>query len=199
MALTQYNNWEPTLDAVSGNMAKEPRVFSHDAFAIVPGAINYSHSNFGLEIVSGGSGYTPNASFKSSPTSGSAAGTGLSIDAMADDNGRVTSISLYPDELSPNYKQLNNAGQGYAVGETLVMGGTGTGFQLKVVNIDIPNTQKRGCCIYIGASAGIPSLSVTMESGRTAVFQTLSAGSILPILVKRVNTAITGNDVIALF
>jgi len=38
-----------------------------------------------------------------------------------------------------------------------------------------------------------------MESGRTAVFQTLSAGSILPILVKRVNTAITGNDVIALF
>jgi hypothetical protein len=38
-----------------------------------------------------------------------------------------------------------------------------------------------------------------MESGRTVVFETLSAGSILPILVKRVNTAITGNDVIALF
>jgi len=199
MALTQYNNWEPTLDAVSGTMAREPRVFSHDAFAIVQGAINYSHSNFGLEIVSGGSGYTANATFKSQPTSGSAAGTGLSIDATADDNGVVTSISLYPDELSPNYNSFNNAGQGYAVGETLVMSGVGTGFQLKVVNIDIPNTQKRGCCIYIGASAGIPSLSVTMESGRDVVFETLSAGSILPILVKRVNTAITGNDVIALF
>jgi len=188
-----------TLDAVSGTMAKEPRVFSHDAFAIVQGAINYSHSNFGLEIVSGGTGYTPNTLFKSQPTSGSAAGTGLSIDATTDANGVVTSISLYPDELSPNYNSFNNAGQGYAVGETLAMSGVGTGFQLKVVNIDIPNTQKRGCCIYIGASAGIPSLSVTMESGRDVVFETLSAGSILPILVKRVNTAITGNDVIALF
>ena len=199
MALTQYNNWEPTLDAVSGTMAKEPRVFSHDAFAIVQGAINYSHSNFGLEIVSGGTGYTPNTLFKSQPTSGSAAGTGLSIDATTDANGVVTSISLYPDELSPNYNSFNNAGQGYAVGETLAMSGVGTGFQLKVVNIDIPNTQKRGCCIYVGASAGIPSLSVTIESGRDVVFETLSAGSILPILVKRVNTAITGNDVIALF
>ena len=67
-----------------------------------------------------------------------------------------------------------------------------------ITNIDIPNTQKRGACIYVGA--GIASLELEMESGNTAVFKSVSAGSILPLLVKRVVSGISAtNDVIALY
>jgi len=192
MALTQYNNWEPTLDAVSGTMAREPRVFSHDAFAVVTGAINYSASDKGITITNGGSGYSVGDVLTESAASG---GNGLVLKVLKETGGSVTDFEF--SELTLN--DTTSAGSGYSIGEALTFTGGANNFTATVSNIDIPNTQKRGCCIYIGASAGITSLSVTMESGRTAVFQTLSAGSILPILVKRVNTAITGNDVIALF
>ncbi len=192
MALTQYNNWEPTLDAVSGNMAREPRVFSHDAFAIVQGAINYSASDKGITITNGGSGYSVGDTLTEAAAGG---GSGLVLKVLKETGGVVTDFEF--SELTLN--NTTSAGSGYSIGEALTFTGGDDNFTATVSNIDIPNTQKRGCCVYIGASAGITSLSVTMESGRTAVFQTLSAGSILPILVKRVNTAITGNDVIALF
>jgi len=39
-----------------------------------------------------------------------------------------------------------------------------------------------------------------MESGNNVSFNTISAGTILPILIKRVNTAgLAANDVIALY
>ena len=38
MALTQFNQWEPTLDPVNGVMAQEPRLFAHDAVAV-----SYTH------------------------------------------------------------------------------------------------------------------------------------------------------------
>ncbi len=192
MALTQYNNWEPTLDAVSGTMAREPRVFSHDAFAVVEGAINYSASDKGITITNGGSGYSVGDVLTESAASG---GSGLVLKVLKVTGGSVTDFEFSGFTLN----DTTSAGSGYSIGEALTFTGGANNFTATVSNIDIPNTQKRGCCIYIGASAGITSLSVTMESGRTAVFQTLSAGSILPILVKRVNTAITGNDVIALF
>ncbi len=192
MALTQYNNWEPTLDAVSGTMAREPRVFSHDAFAVVEGAINYSASYKGITITNGGSGYSVGDVLTESAASG---GSGLVLKVLKVTGGSVTDFEFSGFTLN----DTTSAGSGYSIGEALTFTGGANNFTATVSNIDIPNTQKRGCCIYIGASAGITSLSVTMESGRTAVFQTLSAGSILPILVKRVNTAITGNDVIALF
>lgn len=192
MALTQYNNWEPTLDAVSGTMAREPRVFSHDAFAVVEGAINYSASDKGITITNGGSGYSVGDILTESAASG---GSGLVLKVLKVTGGSVTDFEFSGFTLN----DTTSAGSGYSIGEALTFTGGANNFTATVSNIDIPNTQKRGCCIYIGASAGITSLSVTMESGRTAVFQTLSAGSILPILVKRVNTAITGNDVIALF
>ncbi len=192
MALTQFNQWEPTLDPVNGVMAQEPRVFSHDAFAIVQGAINYSASDKGITITNGGSGYSVGDILTESAASG---GSGLVLKVLKVTGGSVTDFEFSGFTLN----DTTSAGSGYSIGEALTFTGGANNFTATVSNIDIPNTQKRGCCIYIGASAGITSLSVTMESGRTAVFQTLSAGSILPILVKRVNTAITGNDVIALF
>ena len=57
MALQQFNDWEPTLEPVNGRQAQEPRVFAHDAHAVVVGAINDSDANHGLNITSFGTGY----------------------------------------------------------------------------------------------------------------------------------------------
>ena len=40
MAKNQFNAWEPGLDGLEGNFQAEPRVFAHDAKAIVVGAVN---------------------------------------------------------------------------------------------------------------------------------------------------------------
>ena len=99
--------------------------------------------------------------------------------------------------------RVTTVGAGYFVGDSLTQASTtsaaGTGFTCDVTNIDIPNTQKRGCCLYIGASAGLTTLTAVMESDNTVTFKTISAGTILPILVKRITTTLDTNDVIALY
>lgn len=99
--------------------------------------------------------------------------------------------------------EVTTVGAGYFIGDSLTVVGTtsvdGSGFTCDVSNIDIPNTQKRGCCLYVGASAGLTSLTAVMESGNTATFKTISAGTILPFLVKRITTTLDTNDVIALY
>ena len=189
MALTQFNQWEPTLDPVNGVMAQEPRVFSHDAVAIVQGAINNSDSNHGITMTSGGTGYDVDMVL----TMTGGAGTGAEVTVKAVSGGVITDY------------EVSTVGSAYAVGNSLTQSGAsapagGTGFTCDVSNIDIPHTQKRGCCIYVGAAAGLPTLNVTMESGNNVSFNTISAGTILPILITRVNTAgLAANDVIALY
>ena len=99
--------------------------------------------------------------------------------------------------------RVTTVGAGYFVGDSLTQASTtsaaGTGFTCDVTNIDIPHTQRRGCCLYIGASAGLTTLTAVMESDNTVTFKTISAGTILPILVKRITTALDTNDVIALY
>jgi len=112
----------------------------------------------------------------------------LRVDAI-DADGKVTDY------------EVTTPGAGYSLGQSLTStsSGSGVGFTCDVTNIDIPNTQKRGCCLYIGASTGLTSLTVVMESGNTATFKTISAGTILPILVKRITSTLTTNDVLALY
>ena len=191
MALTQFNQWEPTLDPVNGVMAQEPRLFAHDAVAVVVGAINNSDSNHGLEVTNYGSGYSVNDVITLSAPAGG--GTTATVTVLAVDAAGI--ITDY---------EMTNVGSTYTINEAFTQGGVapagGTGFAGNVSNIDIPNTQKRGACLYIGAAAGLATLSVVMESGNTAVFNTISGGTVLPILVKRVTTGgLTANDVIALF
>jgi hypothetical protein len=187
MALTQYNEWEPRLDPVNGTEAQEPRVFAHDAVAVVIGAINNSHSNHGITMTSGGTGYTVGMVL----TMTGGAGTGAEVTVLAVDGGVIT-----------NY-EVSTVGSGYVVGNSLTQSGAsapagGTGFTCDVANIDIPNTQKRGACVYVGAA--IATLVVEMESGNTATFKSISAGSILPLLIKRVVSGIAApNDIIALY
>ena len=286
MALTQFNQWEPRLDPVNGVMAQEPRLFAHDAVAVVVGAINNSDSNHGLKVTNYGSGYSVNDVITlSAPAGGgttatvtvskinapevtvlnddliaaattnqtdfvdnsytgtvgvtagystSGAGTGLIITVTVAGNtatkvnvdsvgtgfaagdtititgsggvlGGVTgNLVLTLGKGSITDYEMTNVGSTYTINEAFTQGGVapagGTGFAGNVSNIDIPNTQKRGACLYIGAAAGLSTLSVVMESGNTAVFNTISGGTVLPILVKRVTTGgLAANDVIALF
>ena len=68
---------------------------------------------------------------------------------------------------------------------------------LIVGSIDIPNTQHRGACLYVGVAGNI---GIELESGNTVTFRNVAAGSFLPVLAKRVTSAIavTG-DVLALY
>ena len=197
MALTQFNQWEPTLDPVNGVMAQEPRLFAHDAVAVVVGAINNSDSNHGLEVTNYGTGY--------------AVGDNLVLDTITlstpaagavGDRAVVTVLAIATGGVVSDYS-VTTVGAKYVLNEVVTQAatsGTGVNFTATVSNIDIPNTQKRGACLYIGAAAGLATLTVIMESGNQAVFNTISGGTVLPILVKRVTTGgLAANDVIALF
>ena len=169
MALTQFNQFEPKLAGLEGNMQAEPRVFAHDAVSVTIGAINNSDSNHGLDMTSGGTGYTVDDVLTAA---GSATGTLATI---------------------------SNVGTGYLVGDNLtVTGGTGANdATFDVTNIDIPNTQRRGCCLYIGNSGDV---EVVMESDDSVVFVGAATGAFLPILVKRVVvTNTTATSILALY
>jgi len=173
------------MDGLAGNMMAQPRVFSHDAVAIVQGAINASELDGGVSaLISGGTGYAVGSGVA---TTGGA-GTGLTVNILAVDGDVITSF------------EVAAVGSGYAVGNTITISTGGANATFTVTNIDIPHTQERGCCIYVGAAAGLATLNVTMESGNNVSFNTISAGTILPILITRVNTAgLAANDVIALY
>ncbi len=192
MALTQFNQWEPTLDPVNGVMAQEPRLFAHDAVAVVVGAINNSDSNHGLEVTNYGTGYAVGDTITlSTPAAG-----------VVGDRAVVTVLAIATGGVVSDYS-VTTVGAKYVLNEVVTQAatsGTGVNFAAKVSNIDIPNTQKRGACLYIGAGAGLATLTVIMESGNQAVFNTISGGTVLPILVKRITTGgLAANDVIALF
>lgn len=191
MALTQFNEWEPQLDPVNGRQAQEPRVFAHDAHAVVVGAINNSDANHGISITIAGGGYAVGDTITlSSPAAGGAGDRAVLTVLAVDGAGAITDY------------EVTTPGALYAINEVVLQAATsggGAGFFGAVTNIDIPNTQKRGACVYVGAAAGLTSLTVVMESGNTATFKTVSGGTILPILIKRVTSTITTNDVIALY
>ena len=191
MALTQFNEWEPQLDPVNGRQAQEPRVFAHDAHAVVVGAINNSHSTHGINITNAGINYAVGDTITlSTPTAGAVGDRAVLTVLAVNLVGGVTDY------------EVTTPGALYAINEAVTQAatsGVGVAFTCTVINIDIPNTQKRGACVYVGAAAGLTSLTVVMESGNTATFKTVSGGTILPILIKRVTSTITTNDVIALY
>jgi len=66
----------------------------------------------------------------------------------------------------------------------------------------ISGTENRGVCLYIGAD--MTSITVTMESGNSATFKGIPAGTFLPILVTAVTAAVpsgtlAANDILALY
>ena len=184
MAINQFNNWEPVLDAVNGRMQQEPRVFAHDAVSVTTGAVNTTWGDGGFSISNGGAGFVAgDVGATLTATTGTPA-LEATIDSV--DGGAVTGITI------------TNKGGAYTAGSTLSFtGGTGAGFQISISNIDIPNTQKRGCCLYVGVAG---DYGVMLESGQTVVFKGVAAGSFLPVLAKQVTSGIaTVGDVLALY
>ena len=173
MAINQYNNWEPRLDPVNGRMQQEPRVFAHDAVPVVIGAVNTSAADGGhSSLISGGTGYT--VANGVATTVSPAGGSGLTVNVLAVDAGVVTEF------------EIATVGSGYSVNDVITIDAGGTNATFTITNIDIPNTQKRGCCIYVGDGGTDGRLVVKMESGNEATFVGISAGSFLPILVQEV-------------
>ena len=80
---------------------------------------------------------------------------------------------------------------------------TGTSLNADAADIPFTGAPSRGACLYVGVA--MSSITVTMESGRSATFKGVAAGSFLPILVVAVTGAspVTGaladNDILALF
>ena len=186
MALTQYNEWEPVLDPVNGVMQQEPRVFAHDARVITIGAINNSHSNHGLKVIDKGTTYAPGDVITLTTTGGASIAAEVTVLAVDANDGVI------------DY-EVTNVGAGYSIGDTETDSGAGA-FEAEVINIDIPNTQKRGCCIYIGDISGGTRLDVVMEGGTAPItFNGVVAGSFLPIIVKRVDINTTATSLLALY
>ena len=166
-----------------GNTASQPRVFGHDAVDIVIGAVNTTWSVDGgvSALISGGTGYTA-ASGVATTSSGS--GTGLTVDTIVE-GGVVTSFTV------------NAVGSGYVVGETITISG-GTGATFTVTNIDIPNTEERGCVI-LHTSNSSAEVGLIMESGNPITVRVKAedvVGHQCPLLVKRVTA---GSSLVAIY
>jgi len=168
-----------------GNTAAEPRVFGHDAVDIVIGAVNTTWSVDGgvSALTNGGSGYT---AATGAATTSSGSGTGLTVDTVVD-GGVVTSFTV------------NAVGSGYVVGETItISGGGATDATFTVTNIDIPNTEERGCVI-LHTSQNSAQVSLIMESGNPITVRVKAediVGHQCPLLIKRVTA---GSDLVAIY
>jgi len=203
-----------------GQEYKQPRVFAHDAWSVVIGAINYTwniNTKFpaplnwaGIVVTNAGSGgATPYAVDDTITLSGGSAPGVLTVFAV-DDDGLITDFGFDSTTSS-------NLGAGYAVGDLLIQAGTsgiGAGFTCTVTNIDIPNTQEAGCCLYFSpAAAAAANLTVILESGKydnsigdgyppdaIKKFTLVQPGIFMPILVKQViSTIVAPNDILALY
>lgn len=189
----QFNEWEPTTDGLEGNFQAEPRVFVHDALNVVVGNVS------GLKDLSGGETTSAFVDGAVMATSGGAAGKGLTLKINAS-GGIVTGVEI----IDPG-GQRRAAGAdvanyaAYVIGEVITIASPGAGADATLVvnSTDIPNTQKRGCCLYVGVSL---DLTVVLEGGNQVTFKAVPAGSFLPVLVKKViNTLTDTGDVIALY
>ena len=188
MALTQYNQFDPKLAGLEGNMQAEPRIFAHDAATVVIGAVNNSDSNHGLKVTNFGIGYAVNNTITlSSPGAGGAPNRAVVTVTAISGGGATGPVSNYT---------VTTVGSLYVDNEAFTQAATsggGSAFAGNISNIDIPNTQRRGCCIYSGTSQ---TVQVELESGNTVSFVGVNAGSFLPILAKRL---VTGTNIIALY
>ena len=172
------------MDGLQGNMMAQPRVYGHDAKAIVIGAINTSESNNGFTFV-GGTGFI-SGDIGETMTAATGGATFLITELI--DNGAILGL------------KNTNPGAGYTVGTSInLTGGTGNGASFTPTNIDIPNTQDRGCVVYNGNAE--QTVSLITEAGGAAVDFPLcqpgkTVGDKSPILAKRITA---GSNLLAIY
>ena len=196
-----------------GIMYKQPRVFAHDAWPVVIGAINYTwnmNKQFpgtmdyaGILVTNAGAGYAPTNTITLTMTGTATAAATLIVDTV-DGAGAVTSFHF-------DHTTVANLGIGYSVGDTETDAGPGV-FACTITNIDIPNTQEAGCCLYFSGAAAA-DVSVIMEAGTydgsatigysakiVKTFELVPVGTFMPVMVKQVTSAIaSAGDILALY
>ena len=188
---------------VQANEAAQARVFAHDAFNVVVGALNWSADNGGIKITSGGTGFIDNEEI----TLAAGSGTSAVFVVVEQVGGVVKRVEQkYTAANLGGAGTLYHSGAGYQVSNAIIPGtggGSGINFTAQVTDIDLPNTQERGACIYVGNTQG--NLVVIMESGKRIDFKNVQQGNFLPIQVKQViswttmSTASGATDIIALY
>ena len=99
-------------------------------------------------------------------------------------------------------------GKGYGLGNMVqslpaAPPDTSGGFNGNAASLDLPSTDQRGACLYVGSK--MTSITAKMESGESVTFKGINAGSFMPILVKEITAAVPDsgtyqdNDIIALY
>ena len=190
----QFNQFEPKLDGLAGNFQAEPRVFVHDATNAVLGNVASLHT------LSGGDTASLFVDGTTMATTSSGAGTGLTLNVKATPIvGGVGGVVQGVEIIVAGGLDTVAVTAAYIVGEviTIASPGAGANATLIVGSIDIPNTQTRGACLYIGVAGDV---AVILESGNAVTFSNVAAGSFLPVLVKRVTSTIAATgDILALY
>ena len=191
MALTQFNDWEPKLDGLEGNFQAEPRVFVHDAITASICGINDSHPTHGITMTSGGINYAVNDRITIVTGTGFGAVVGdRAVLVVTDIDAATGAITNYDFSSHVDCRMGAKYIIGASANEQSTTGG-GSGFTATVANTDIPNTQKRGCCLYVGGGGDI---EITLESGNTVTMAGVVTGSFMPVLAKSfVITALANN------
>ena len=196
MAQQQFNSWDPTRSGLEGNMQAEPRVFAHDAQRITVGALNCSDANYGISLTEPGEDFVPDETMDITHGGLDAVLTVLTTNPV---NGSIATYRI----------DCDNVGSGYAVGDVIAaLTGSIAGFGAAIVvtNIDIPKTQKRGCCLYNGSVAS-QAVIVVMEAAtydgsvgtgydQQVTFANVPSGAFLPIQVVQL---VSGTNVLALY
>jgi len=163
------------IEGVVGNMMAEPRVFAHDAKQIVVGAINTTTNVDALEITNDGANYVVGTEVVA---------TGVNGGALA--SGQLP-LKIIPTEVASGGQlikfTISDPGSGYASDDLITFLPIGS-LEFKVLDVDLPNTKQRGCCLYVGSAQS--TLRVEMESGSDTIFRGVPAGSFLPIQIVRV-------------
>ena len=164
---------------VQGNEAAQARVFAHDATTVVTDARVLW---LDLSTLIGGTGYAVAAGVA---TSGTGVPAALTVDITSvDADGKITGIII------------NAAGTAGTDNSLAIIAGGGGNATIRA-RTTFPGSDERGCCLYVG---GAGDVNVTLESGSTAIFAGVNAGSFLPILATQVLSAsTTATNMLALY
>jgi hypothetical protein len=195
--MAEYNDWGPELGPVNGLMQQEPRVFGHDAKAVVPGALNARLPDLRvLKVTTVGSGYdASDVGDTLTQTSTTGSGTGMEVNITEIDGTTLGAVTVI------------TSGSGYAPGNTITFsaassGGVGGIATVQADGITLPNVTNRGAIIYNGKNAA-QDIAIITEAGSQIEFKQVQSGDVVgsktPMLAMAVRNDNSPTDLIAIY
>ena len=164
---------------VQGNEAAQARVFAHDATAVETDARVLWLE---LDTLKVGTGYT--AGVAATTGTGVPAAFDVTISSVDATTGAITGIAI---------NTASTAGTDGSI--AAITGGNNDAYV--TIRTTFPGSQDRGCCLYVGGAGDVEAV---LESGTTAIFAGVNAGSFLPICATQVLSAnTTATSMLALY